>query len=55
MPDLSRYAKFVTALIGAAALILTTFFPGRYDDGIAVVIALATALGVYLVPNKTTA
>lgn len=55
MPDLSKYAKFVTAVIGAALIITTTFFPGRYDNAIAVVIAVATALGVYAVPNKTAA
>ena len=51
MFGLSKYAKFVTAAIGVATLLATTYFPGKYDHLIAAVVSIATALGVYLVPN----
>lgn len=51
LPDLSKYAKFVTAIIGAALVIAAAFAPGKYDGVLQVVVAVATALGVYAVPN----
>lgn len=52
MPDLSRYAKFVTAVIGAALVLAAAFAPGKYDEVLQVIVAIATALGVYAVPNR---
>lgn len=51
MIDLSKYRKTVTALIGAAAIIVSAFFPEQ-QPLLASVIAVATALGVYAVSNK---
>ena len=51
LPDLSKYRKTVTAVVGAALILAASFFPGRYNDQIQVVIAVLTALGVYQVPN----
>lgn len=52
MIDLSRYRKAVTALIGAALILASAFAPGKYDEILQTVIAVATALGVYAVPNR---
>lgn len=49
--DLKRYSKAITAVVGAALILVNAFFPGQYDEQIAVVLAVLTALGVYLVPN----
>lgn len=50
---MKKVAKFVTALIGAAAIAVTTFtVPDHWKPYAAVLIALATALGVYRVPNQ---
>ncbi len=53
MPDLSRYRKFVAALIGSAAVLLTIWAPGnaQLHSVLATVVSVATALGVYAVPN----
>lgn len=51
MPDLSKYRKAITAVLGAAAIIVSAFFPD-YQPQLAAVIAVATALGVYAVSNK---
>jgi hypothetical protein len=49
---MSKYSKFVTAVIGVGVLVLDHFLgTGNFVDQ--VVIASATALGVYGVPNKT--
>jgi hypothetical protein len=44
-----KYRKFVVALVGAAVLFLQLM--GQDNDLISVIIAIATALGVYQVPN----
>lgn len=51
MLDLSRYRKAVTAVVGAALILVSAFAPGRYDSEIATVLAVLTAVGVYAVPN----
>lgn len=52
MPDLSKYRKAITAVLGAAAILVSAFFP-EYQPQLASVIAIATALGVYVVSNRT--
>lgn len=47
---LAPYRKTLVALVGAAVLFLQ--LQGYDSDSISMVIALATALGVYQVPNK---
>jgi hypothetical protein len=53
MYDLSRYRKAITALIGAVLIVVPVFLPEnrQVEQVIQTVIAVATALGVYLVPN----
>lgn len=51
MPDLSKYRKLVTALVGFALVAANAFFPGEYQAQISAVISLLTAIGVYAVPN----
>lgn len=47
--NLGRYSKFVTAIIGQA-LTFITLYEGS-SHWVAVVVAVAGALGVYAVPN----
>lgn len=49
MSNLSKYRKFIVALVGAGVLFLQLM--GQDNDLISTVIAVATALGVYQVPN----
>jgi hypothetical protein len=49
--NLGRYSKFIVASVGALVLILTRHF-GVESDIVFDVVAVATALGVYQVPNK---
>ena len=49
--NLSRYNKFIVALLGAAVLFAQQYF-GSDTDWVATVISVLTALGVYQVPNK---
>ena len=51
MPDLSKYRKAVTAVVGAVLILAAAFAPGKYDEWIQVAIGLLTAIGVYEVPN----
>lgn len=52
---LATIAKFVTALTGMAGEIVTLGIAhGQVAHWLTVGIAIATALAVYLVPNKTT-
>lgn len=52
MADLSQYRKGVTAVVGAVLIILSAFFPGRYDSIVQSALAVLTALGVYAIPNE---
>lgn len=46
-------AKYLTALLGAAALAVTQgLIEGTAAKWVAVIISVATAAGVYVVPNK---
>lgn len=49
--NVSRYAKFITAVAGAITVAVTD---GILDvsDGVTIVLAALAALGVYAVPNK---
>ncbi len=47
----AKYRKFIIAAIGAVTVFLAGYAPGKYDDVLAQVVAVATALGVYAVPN----
>lgn len=52
--DLMRYAKFGTALLGAAAVTLNyaiPIMPPQYQTPATLVLVFLTALGVYAVPN----
>lgn len=51
MPDLSKYRKTVTAVVGAVLILAAQFAPGEYASQITVALSLLTALGVYNVPN----
>jgi len=50
MENWAKYRKFVVALIGAGVLFLQLI--GSDSDLISMIIALATALGVYQTPNE---
>jgi hypothetical protein len=53
MPDLSRYAKFITALVGVA---IAAGAEGLLDaQVVSWIVLVATVLGVYAVPNATPA
>lgn len=53
MNDPATARKFITALIGAAAVAVSVgLLPAEYNDYVTVVIAFATSLGVYAVPNE---
>lgn len=51
---MARYAKFVIAAIGAATIIINTLWgpDSQAAHILSAVVAAATALGVYAVPNK---
>lgn len=48
---LSRYRKAVTAVVGAALIIVAQFLPDTDPAVISTVLAVLTALGVYGVAN----
>lgn len=52
--NIARYSKFIAALAGAVAVAVSD---GVLDlnDAVTVTLAVLAALGVYAVPNKTTA
>jgi hypothetical protein len=51
---LAAYRKTITALVGVAILVLSTEL-GADSRWVTYAIALAAAIGVYSVPNKTNA
>ena len=50
MPNLGRYSKSVTAVIGQALTYATLYYGGNHY--VAAAVAVASALGVYAVPNQ---
>lgn len=46
------YAKSVVAALGTVVMVLVMVFPDNAPRWVSVVIAVATTLGVYGVPNK---
>ncbi len=50
MPNLGRYSKAVTAVIGQALTFATLYYGGNHY--VAAAVAIASALGVYAVPNQ---
>ena len=50
--NLSKYSKALVAVLGAISVALADGFIDA-SEGITVVLALLTALGVYAVPNKS--
>lgn len=51
----AKIAKYLTALLGAAALAVSQgLIEGTAAKWVAVIIGVATAMGVYVVPNKKT-
>lgn len=47
-----KYSKGITAAVGAIIVIINAFYGSKYDEQIAAVVSVLTALGVYLVPNR---
>lgn len=50
MNSLTAYNKFYVAVAGAAIQLLTAFVP--HNSAATLVIAVLTALGVYVTPNQ---
>ena len=50
MKNLGAYSKFITAVIGQVITYITLYYHGEH--WVAIVIAVAAALGVYAVPNS---
>lgn len=50
MSTLAKYRKFITALIGAAVIIVGRHY-GLTSNAYLDIVTVATALGVYGVPN----
>lgn len=50
--NIARYRKFLVALAGALAVILTAGDVVETADWVEAVLAVLTALGVYVVPNQ---
>lgn len=51
MKNLSKYNKFLVAGVAGLVAVLNSFY-GSGNEAVTIVIAIATALGVYAVPNK---
>lgn len=51
MQELQKYNKAIVAVVGAVVAGLSMYY-GSNNTTVQMVIALATALGVYAVPNK---
>lgn len=53
MTDLARYRKAIAAVLGALAeIVALNVLPERHEGWIVCLIAAATALGVFSVPNE---
>ena len=56
MSAIAKYRKFVTAAVGCVALVVSyNLVSGSAQSWLVAILAVATALGVYAVPNKPTA
>jgi hypothetical protein len=51
MPNIAKYSKFITAVAGVAVEYLTAHHVAT--TWVSLIVAVATALGVYVVPNVT--
>ena len=49
---MQKYNKFIISAVGGAISALTLFYGGNVPEWVNLVILVATALGVYRVPNK---
>jgi hypothetical protein len=49
MLNLGRYSKFVTGIVGQALTYATLYYGGNHY--VAAAVAIASALGIYAVPN----
>jgi len=51
---MSRYAKFIVALVGAVATWSATYYPNDPDVAkwVGLALAIATCISVYAVPNQ---
>ena len=49
---IQKYNKFIVAGIAGVVAVLNTLY-GDGNDTVAIIIAIATALGVYAIPNRT--
>lgn len=54
MEKLKKYAKFIAALIGAVVTSFAGLIPDELGQWLTAFAALATAIAVYGIPNKTT-
>jgi len=52
---ISRYAKFIAAIVGAIATAGAGFIPADYGQWIQFALAILTAAAVYRVPNREVA
>lgn len=54
MNALSRYAKFIVAIVGAVGTWAATYYPNDPDVAkwVGLALALATCISVYAVPNQ---
>lgn len=48
---MQKYNKFIVAIIAGVVAVLNSYY-GSGSETVAIVIAVASALGVYAVPNK---
>lgn len=51
MRDLGQYSKFIVAIAGAIIAGLYSYY-GAGNELVQTVVAIATALGVYTIPNN---
>jgi hypothetical protein len=52
LTNLSKYNKFLIALVGALILGLSTYYGEEQPEWFVTVVGVLTSLGVYIVPNK---
>lgn len=50
---IQRYNKFIVAIVGAIVSGLMLYFGEAQPEWVNLIILVATALGVYQVPNRT--
>lgn len=52
MNSVGQYSKFIVALFGALVTGLTSYYAGSPPHWLSLVVALGTAVTVFLVPNQ---